>query len=36
MGLTTGGLVFLILAWGVIITLTVFCFAKVFRSEKKG
>jgi hypothetical protein len=35
MGLKTGGIIFLVLAWGVIITLTVFCFYKVFKSEKK-
>ncbi len=35
MGLHTSGIVFLVLAWGVIITLTTFCFFKVFKSEKK-
>ncbi len=35
MGLQPGGIVFMALAWGVIITLTIFCFYRVFRSEKK-
>jgi hypothetical protein len=35
MGLTTGGLIFLILAWGSVTTLTVYCFLKVIKSEKK-
>ncbi len=32
----TSGIIFLSLAWGIIIVLTVFCFYKVFKSEKKG
>jgi glycerol uptake facilitator-like aquaporin len=28
------GWVFLLFAWGFIIGLTVFCFAKVFKAEK--
>ncbi len=35
MGLKPGGIIFLVLAWGVIITLTTFCFYKVFRTGKK-
>lgn len=35
MGLTTGGLIFLILAWGSVTLLTVYCFYKVLKSEKK-
>ena len=35
MGLQPAGIVFMALAWGVIIILTVFCFYRVFRSEKK-
>ncbi len=35
MGLTTGGLIFLICAWGGITLLTIFCFIKVIKSEKK-
>ena len=35
MGLKPSGIVFMALAWSVIITLTIFCFYKVFRSEKK-
>jgi len=35
MGLTTSGIIFLALAWSIIITLTVFSFYKVFKGEKK-
>ena len=35
MGLQTSGIIFIVLAWGVIITLTSFCFVKVLKSEKK-
>ncbi len=35
MGLKVSGIIFLVLAWGIIITLTVYCFFKVFKSEKK-
>jgi hypothetical protein len=35
MGLTTGGIIFLALAWGGIGWLTIYCFVKVFKSEKK-
>ncbi len=35
MGLNTGGIIFLTIAWGAIITLTVFCFYKVIKSERK-
>ncbi len=35
MGLTTNGIIFLVLAWTVILSLTTFCFYKVFKGEKK-
>jgi hypothetical protein len=35
MGLTTGGIIFLTCAWGGMIGLTIFCFYKVFKSERK-
>ncbi len=35
MGLTTGGIIFLSIAWGAITILTVFCFYKVIKSERK-
>lgn len=35
MGLTSEGIIFLVLAWGIIIALVVFCFYKVFRTEQK-
>ena len=28
--LTTGGLLFMVLSWGAIVALCVFCFAKIF------
>jgi hypothetical protein len=34
-GLTTEGIIFMSLAWGAIISLAIFCFSKVIRSEKK-
>jgi hypothetical protein len=36
MELTTGGIIFLSLAWGGITLLTVYCFIKVIKSEKKN
>lgn len=36
MGLTTEGIIFLVLAWGGIIALTSYCFIKVFKSERKN
>ncbi len=36
MGITTSGIIFLVLAWGIIIGLTVFSFYKVFKGEKKN
>ena len=33
--MTTGGWIFLIGGWGSIIYLTVFCFIRVFASDKK-
>ncbi len=35
MGLTTGGWIFLIIAWGCVISLTVYCFTRVLKSEKE-
>lgn len=35
MGLTTGGIIFLTLAWGSVTSLTIYCFYKVMKSEKK-
>jgi hypothetical protein len=34
-GLTPSGWAMLILAWGTIITCTVFCFARVLRDKDK-
>lgn len=35
MGLNVSGIIFLALAWGIIISLTTYCFTKVLGSEKK-
>lgn len=35
MGLTASGIVFVSLAWGIILILTIYCFVKVMSSEKK-
>ncbi len=35
MGLTTSGIIFLSLAWGIILSLVTYCFYKVFRIEQK-
>jgi hypothetical protein len=35
MGLTIGGVLFMIMGWGVIIALTVFSFWKVLRIEAR-
>ena len=35
MGLTTSGIIFLALAWTIIISLVIFSFYKVFKGEKK-
>lgn len=35
MGLTIGGWIFFIIGWGLIGTLTVYCFSKVLRIEAK-
>jgi hypothetical protein len=32
-GLTTGGWIFLILAWGSIISVTVFCLRRILRAQ---
>ncbi|MFO7447257.1 MAG: hypothetical protein R6W90_12885 [Ignavibacteriaceae bacterium] len=36
MGLTTGGILFMVIAWSIIATLIVFCFSKVFKSGRKN
>ncbi len=35
MGFTTSGIIFLVMAWGIILVLTGYCFYKVFRIEQK-
>lgn len=35
MGITTSGIIFLVLAWGIIIGLTVFSFYKVLKVRKR-
>lgn len=35
MGFTTNGIIFLVMAWGIILTLVTYCFYKVFRIEQK-
>ena len=35
-GMTTAGWVFLTIAWGSIISLTVYCFVKVLGPEEKN
>lgn len=36
MGLTTEGIIFLTFAWGTVISLTVYCFYKVIKSERRS
>lgn len=36
MELTTNGLIFLVLAWTIIISLVVISFYKVFKTQKKN
>lgn len=36
MGITTNGIIFLVLAWTIIITMVVFSFYKVLKGEKKN
>jgi len=36
MGLTTSGIIFLTLAWTIIISLVVISFYKVFKTQKKN
>lgn len=36
MGLTTNGIIFLALAWTLIISLVIFSFYKVFKTQKKN
>ena len=31
----TEGYIFMFLAWGIILSLLIFCFNKVFKSERK-
>ena len=31
--LTTGGLLFMVLSWGAIVALRVFCFAKILKNR---
>lgn len=31
--MTTGGLVFMLLSWGLVTALVIFCFSKVVRSR---
>jgi hypothetical protein len=33
--MTTGGIIFMTLTWALIIGFTVFCFAKVFKTQAK-
>jgi hypothetical protein len=35
MGLTSAGMIFLLLGWGIIAALTLFSFSKVLRTEAK-
>ncbi len=35
MGLTTSGIIFMTAAWGCIFTLTIYCFFKVLKTNKK-
>lgn len=34
-GLTAGGWLFLVLAWGVIIGVTVYCFSRLFQAQDR-
>lgn len=36
MGLTTEGIIFLVLAWGSVILLAGYCFIKVIKSERRN
>ncbi len=35
MKFTTGGIIFMTLAWGIVATLTIYCFAKVLRTKTR-
>lgn len=35
MGLSTNGIIFLVLAWGIILSLVIISFYKVFKTQKK-
>ena len=36
MGLTTNGIIFLALAWGIIVSLVIISFYKVFKTQKRN
>lgn len=36
MGLSTNGIIFLALAWGIIVSLVITSFYKVFKTQKKN
>ncbi|CUS78548.1 hypothetical protein JGI7_00829 [Candidatus Kryptonium thompsonii] len=33
MKFTTEGIIFMVLAWGIVATLTIYCFAKVLKTK---
>ncbi|CUU01907.1 hypothetical protein JGI1_00371 [Candidatus Thermokryptus mobilis] len=35
MKFTTEGIIFMTLAWGVVITLTIYCFSKVLKTKTR-
>jgi hypothetical protein len=35
MGLSINGIIFLVLAWGIILSLVIISFYKVFKTQKK-
>jgi len=35
MGLTTNGIIFLVMAWGIILSLVTYCFYKVLKLRKR-
>lgn len=36
MGLTTNGLIFMVLAWTIIISMVIYAFYKVFHNQRKN
>jgi hypothetical protein len=36
MGLSTEGVIFLLIAWGCILILVTYCFTRVIRSERRN